>query len=97
MPDDIDEWDEEKCLQLIRDEDKDNKNLYARYRLAAICFEKSDVDGAKKYLKEIHEANAEFFPVKINEGLGEIYEMERDFFKALDHYKKLYKVTSEKQ
>ena len=44
MPTDLETWDAKKCLQLIKD---DPKNYVAYYRMAAICFEKADVEGAK--------------------------------------------------
>ena len=57
--------------------------------MAAICFEKADVDEAKKNLLKVNELAQDFNSEKVLQGLGEIFEM-------LKYYKMLYKEIQDK-
>lgn len=75
----------------------DPKNYFAYYRLAGLCFENSDVEGAKANLLKVHEYAPDFYVEKVNSSLGEIFLVQKDYAKALYHLKILYKVSTEKQ
>jgi hypothetical protein len=77
-------WNQQKCQSLINE---DPKNFFAYYRLAGICFENNDIEGAKTNLKKVHELAADFCPEKVNMGLGEIFEVQKDYDNALLHFK----------
>ena len=40
--------------------------------------------------------NAEFEAEKVNWGLGEVMESEKDWVKAMEHFKNVYPYTTEK-
>jgi len=44
----------------------------------------------------VFEINPDFQQEKINKGLAEIYEYEKDYLNCMKHYKNLYKVSKNK-
>ncbi len=94
MPPDFYEWDKAKCLAMLQE---NPKNALAAYRLAVIAFDENKIEEAKLNLLKVHEIDQDFLAEKVNTGLGEIFEMNKEYEKALPHYKLLYKVTNEKQ
>ena len=57
----------------------DAKNIFPRFRLAIIFIERSDIQDAKKYLLQVYDMNAEFEAEKVNWGLGEVFESEKEW------------------
>lgn len=89
----MDNWTEQECLEKLKENPND---IYALYRMANICFINQNLEKAQDYLKTLHEVQPDFKPEKVNESLGEIYERQKNYPKALDHFKKLYKVVNNK-
>ena len=54
--------------------------------------ENKKLSEAKEYLLKVHEIKPDFYMEKINKGLGEIFETEKNYEPALKHYKLYYKV-----
>ena len=83
-----------KCQQIIS---SDPKSAVAYYRMAVLCFEKADVEGAKTNLLKVNELAPDFNPDKVLLGLGEIFEIQKDWENSLKYYKMLYKEITDKQ
>jgi tetratricopeptide (TPR) repeat protein len=83
----------ETCIRLIAE---NPENYHAHYQLAILYFKEMNFVETKKNLLRVIEIKPDFKVERINSGLGEIFEMEKDWEKALHHYKIAYRVTLDK-
>lgn len=89
----MEQWDSKKCNDLVKE---DPKNHLPYYKLAGICIEQADINGAKENLLKVYELAPDFLPDKVHLPLAEIFEGVKDWTNALKHYKILYKVAADK-
>ena len=58
--------------------------------MAELKFKSGDWDGAEGFLKRVIGVRENFYQEQVQRAIGEIYEVRKQYEKALEEFKKLY-------
>ena len=75
---------------------EDKNNILAHYRLFFIYMKKHDYNNARQHLLKIQDIDPKFKTAAVNYFIGQTYQHQEDYERALVYYKKAIKNTDDK-